>query len=489
MDCIRFHALLHPNRLALTDLRSRRQWDYAQLDQFVAKSAGFLQARGVAPGQRIACVAKNSAEIIVLHAACARLGVIFVPLNWRLSKTELKVMIDDCDPALMFGDSLAGDLGCDLLSVDQLPALCEFVAPLPARDLPQDLPSLILYTSGTTGRPKGVLRSERNIAETAINFSLLGEVDSRSVFLAESPMFHIIGLETSVRPPLLCGASIVVSDGFIPERTLSLLSDRRLGISHYFCVPQMAAALQAESSFDARKLHGLKAIFTGGAPHPAAAIREWLAMGISMVDGYGMSEAGTVFGMPLNRALVAQKAGSVGIPTPRVHARIVGAANQPVGAGVAGELQLKGDNLAVGYWGRDADYQSSFTDDGWFCTGDILTLDEDGFYRVADRKKDMFISGGENVYPAEIESLLVDYPGIQELAVVGIPDARWGEVGCVFYVAQADEFDAQAMLDSLHPRLAKYKIPKQAVAIDALPRNGLGKILKQDLKGSVSGAS
>ncbi|NHN36665.1 AMP-binding protein [Pseudomaricurvus alcaniphilus] len=487
MDYVRFHSQLHPARMALTDLISARQWRYAELDHYIATCAALLAARGVSEGDRVACLAKNCAEIVVLHLACARLGALFVPLNWRLSAAELAVLVEDCQPTLIFFDGSVTELLPDApaaatVAIDQLQSLCAQVEPVWPGHRSEDLPSLILYTSGTTGKPKGVMLSERNLTETAINFSLLGEVDSESVFLCESPMFHIIGMITSLRPVFLCGAQVMISDRFIPERTLARLADPQLGISHYFCVPQMAVALRAEPGFDAGKLRGLKALFTGGAPHPEAQIRDWLDVGISIVDGYGMSEAGTVFGMPLDRALIAAKAGCVGIPSPRIHARVVDEQNQPVDVGVPGELQLKGDNIAVGYWRRQEDYQNALTEDGWFCTGDVVALDADGYYRVTDRKKDMFISGGENVYPAEVEALLVKYPGIRELAVVGVPDEQWGEVGCLFYVTDGADLNPEQLLGSLTSQLAKYKIPKKTMALEALPRNSLGKVLKHELR-------
>jgi fatty-acyl-CoA synthase len=295
-------------------------------------------------------------------------------------------------------------------------------------------------------------------------------------------MFHIIGMVTSVRPPLLCGAEIAISDTFIPERTFSRLADKALSISHYFCVPQMALAIRAVDGFDASRLSGLTAIFTGGAPHPETQIRDWLADGVAIVDGFGMSETGTVFGMPLDRSLIDRKAGCVGVATPRVQARIMDDKDQPVAVGAPGELQLKGDNITLGYWRRDAEYQETFTDDGWFRTGDILTRDEDGYFRVTDRKKDMYISGGENVYPVEVEAHLDKYPGVSELAVIGVPDPKWGEVGCLFYVSESSEISLEDVEAFLTTRLARYKIPKQACRIKALPRNGVGKLMRHDLR-------
>lgn len=482
MDYVSFHALLHPDKPAVTDLTFKRRWSYEQFDRFVAGCTAVLMNEGVVEGDRVACLSKNRAEIVALHLACARLGAIFVPLNWRLSPSELGAIVPDCEPVIVYGDDLASALGVEATDIESLHDRCGDAQLVWPEKKSENLPSLILYTSGTTGSPKGVMLSERNLTETAINFALLGEVDSDSHFLSESPMFHIIGMVTSVRPPLLVGASVSISDRFIPERTYSRLADPALKISHYFCVPQMASAIRAVDGFDASRFGWLKAIFTGGAPHPEAQIRDWLNDGVSIVDGFGMSEAGTVFGMPLNRSLIDRKAGCVGIPTPRIQARIVDDNDKPVPVGTPGELQLSGDNIAIGYWRKDAEYRSSLTEDGWFRTGDILTRDEDGYYRVVDRKKDMFISGGENVYPVEIEALLARYPGIRELAVVGVPDAKWGEVGCVFYVPESGEMNLGDLEAFLTTRLARYKIPKQAYAVNELPRNGVGKLMRHELR-------
>lgn len=482
MDYISFHARLRPAKVAINDLAQNRQLSYAELDRLVSCCATVLEEEGAVFGDRVACLAKNRVEQVVLQLACTRIGAIFVPLNWRLSRPEVHRLIEDCSPALIVGDELAHDAGLSHQDIGTWLERCEAAKPSPANADSTDNPSLMLYTSGTTGAPRGVLLTERNLFETALNFSVLGEVDDDSVVLCESPMFHIIGMVTSVRPALLRGATIVISDGFVPDRTLARLADPALAITHYFCVPQMALSLRAADNFEPGKLASLKALFTGGAPHPEAQIRDWLRDGIAIVDGYGSTECGTVFGMAMDRQIIDRKAGSVGLPTPRVEARLVDADNRPMPAGSAGELQIRGDNVTVGYWGREDDYRNAMTDDGWFCTGDIASMDEDGFYYIVDRKKDMFISGGENVYPAEIEALLVKYPGVSELAVVGVPDDKWGEVGCVFYVSDEAEVSAQEFDDFLEGKLARYKLPRSARRVEQLPRNSAGKLLKPELR-------
>jgi len=482
-DHVSLQARLEPRRLAAVDLASGRRWTYAQLDQAVARSARVLVERGLGVGDRLASLARNRVTLVALHLACARIGAIYTPLNWRLSPAEIAALVEDAEPRLVVGDAELAKAGLDGVSLDGLEAEIEAAEPLQTAAFDRDRPSLILYTSGTSGRPKGVLLSERNIEQTAINFGRLGRLTHDSVFLVDSPMFHVIGLVTAVRPTFLHGGTILVSDGFEPARTLARIGDPALAVSHYFCVPQMAAMLRAEPSFDPARLRGLTGLFTGGAPHPAADIRAWLADGVPIADGFGMSEAGTVFGMPVDLAQIDAHAGSAGLAMPGVMSRIVDGEGRDCPPGAAGELLLKGENLFSAYWRRPDETAKAFTDDGWFRTGDIAVADADGFHWLIDRKKDMFISGGENVYPAEIEAALAGHPAIAECAVVGLPDARWGEVGHVALVLRAGAVCGHAEIAAhLEPRLARYKLPKATTVLDVLPRTGSGKIQKAALR-------
>jgi len=484
MGFLSLQARIRPHKLAVKDISFDRQWTYAEFELCVAKVATKLRQQEVVTGDRVACLSKNRAEVVALQIACARLGAIFVPLNWRLSLDELKSIMADCEPRLLYADDIGEKHHLQYLEIANLFNESDHLAPEPESVIDENIPSLMLYTSGTTGKPKGVMLSEGNLAEAAINFTMLGKVDTHSSFLAEAPMFHIIGLVTSVRPALYFGANVCISDGFIPARTLSRLTDPKLAITHYFCVPQMANALRQEPTFDPQKLRGLTALFTGGAPHPEVQIKSWLNDGIPIVDGYGMSEAGTVFGMPLDLQLIAKNAGSVGFATSRVKARLLKDDGHEAAIGEPGEVQLKGENVALGYWRREAEFAAVLTDDGWFCTGDIATKNNDGYYRIVDRKKDMFISGGENVYPTEVEAAVLRLESILECALVGVPDERWGEVGCLFVVVKSDcqLDDKQAILSFLENHLARYKLPKYIEIIDTLPRNGGGKVMKHILR-------
>jgi fatty-acyl-CoA synthase len=482
-DHVAVQARLRPSCLAAEDLATGRRWTYAQLDDSVARAAGVLRRRGLVEGDRLAVLARNRVLLVVLHLACARIGAIFTPLNWRLSPVEIAALVADFEPSLVVGDAQLAAAGLAGLDLDALQVEVDTAAPEATAPVDRDRPSLILYTSGTSGRPKGVLLSERNLDQTAINFGRLGQVTGDSVFLIDSPMFHIIGLVTSVRPALMHGATVRVSDGFEPGRTLARLGDPALGVTHYFCVPQMATMLRAQPGFEPAALRGLTALFTGGAPNPAADIRSWLADGIPIVDGYGMSEAGTVFGMPADPALIDLRAGSAGLAMPSVATRVVDEQDNDCPPGVAGELLLKGDNVFLGYWRRDEETARAFTADGWFRTGDIARADAEGYHWLVDRKKDMFISGGENVYPAEIEAALADLAAIAECAVVGMPDPRWGEIGhLVITCREGAVLDLANILKHLENKLARYKLPKALTQVAALPRTASGKIQKTILR-------
>jgi fatty-acyl-CoA synthase len=488
VDDVAVQARLHANRLAAVDLASGRRWTFAALDRDIAACVGVLAAQGLVAGDRVAAFARNHVLLLILHAACARLGAIYVPLNWRLSEEEIAFILADCEPALLVHDD-GNPRGVPGLALAALDAAIAATAPIATVSHDGQRTSLILYSSGTTGVPKGAMLSERNLAETGINMTMLGRVNADSRVLGDSPMFHVIGLVTNVRAYWMNGGAVLVSDGFDPARTLARLADPALGVTHYFCVPAMAAMLRQHRDFDPARLRGLTAIFTGGAPNPAADILAWLDDGIAMVNGYGMTENGTLIGMPIDIAAIRARPNASGVPTARVEFRIVDDHGRVLPAGIAGEIQVKGPNLGSGYWRRPDETARAFLPDGWFATGDIGLIDEDGYVSVVDRKKDMFISGGENVYPAEIEAAVAGYPGLAEAAVIGVADAKWGEVGHLVVAARPGvTIDSSDLLSHLAARLARYKLPKYVSQIDALPRNGAGKVQKQRLYALLVGA-
>ncbi|KLD70493.1 AMP-binding protein [Xanthomonas pisi] len=484
-DSISFHARLTPQRLAARDLLLEQEWTYAELDTLIGQLATLLQTRGCIDGERLAVLARNSVWQVALHFACARVGAIYVPLNWRLSATELDTLLQRAQPHLLLGDDVAaGRAHVEALSsfIDTAKAL----APAATPHIPPERVSLILFTSGTSGQPKGVMLNEQNLQQVAHNFGVTTRVDANSSFLCEAPMFHIIGLATNVRPALAVGGSIQVSSGFEPKRTLRWLGNPALGITHYVGVPQMMQAFRGQPGFDPATLRHLTALVSGGAPHAADDLLGWLDDGIPMVCGFGMSEAGTVFGMSVDREVIRSKLGAAGIASPTVQTRVVDGDGNDCAPGVPGELLLRGPNLSPGYW-RDPEATAQMRDaQGWFRTGDIVRRDDEGFFWVVDRKKDMFISGGENVYPAEIEAVLADHPDIRECAVVGMADPQWGEVGYLAIVPAAEAADLEQIRHYLIERLAKYKVPKHLRLVEALPRTATGKLQKARLKDALA---
>lgn len=485
-DAIALFARSRPHTLAATELLTGESWTFAELDTAVARLAHLLILRGCQTGDRVAVLARNSVRQVMLHFACARAGLIYVPLNWRLATAELAELVERAGPRVLLADELSAPLlprGLDVELLVSFTTESDGVAPLVEVHRDPDRHSLILFTSGTSGTSKGVLLSERNLQQTASDLSMLTAINGSSRFLCEAPMFHVIGLVANIRPVLQQGGSILVSDGFQAQRTLDWLADEELAITHYMGVPQMIESFRKQPQFNPQALRRMTAIVTGGAPHAVEDITAWLEDGVTLVSGFGMSEAGTVFGMPPDAGLIRAKPGSVGLPTPALQVRLIDAGGNDCQPDEAGELWLRGDAVMQKYWQDEELTAAVFAEGGWLKTGDIARCDADGFFWIVDRKKDMFISGGENIYPAEIEALLIGYPGLKEAAVIGVPDRQWGETGCLVVVEEEGQtIDEERLLDHLRQRLASYKIPKKVVTAETLPRTSTGKLQKGQLK-------
>ncbi|MGN8159648.1 AMP-binding protein [Salinisphaera sp. SWV1] len=488
-DPIALHARGQPGRLACRDIATDRRWRYAELDRNIQQAVAWLQQQpAIHAGERIAVIARNSADLLILNIAAERLGAIFVPLNYRLSTAELTTILADCQPRLVAMDhrEQPPTLPAGARSIDTADLAGEIAACPPSprlAPLPGDLTKIILYTSGTSGRPKGVMITGENIYATAVNFGLIGHVSRDSVFLCDAPMFHVIGLLPSIRAPLLFGGALHVAPGFDPQRTNALLADAETGTTHYFCVPKMAAMLTEQTNFEPSRWHHLRALFTGGSPISPHQVRWWLERGIQISNGFGMTEAGTIMHVPLEPGLIDQTAGGVGLPPPFVAIRLVDAEENDVAPGEPGEILVRGPNVTPGYWNRPEETARAFTHDGWLRTGDIGQADARGHMTIKDRKKDMFISGGENVFPAEVENALLGHADVSEAAVVGIADDTWGEVGHAYIVpAPGAHLDPDALSRYCRTLLAGYKVPKRFHIIDVLPRNASGKLMKTALK-------
>ncbi|NUR26764.1 MAG: AMP-binding protein, partial [Catenulispora sp.] len=412
------------------------------------------------------------------------------PLNTRLTVPELRYQLADCGATLLVAvrAPAAGELVPAPLSAEgeEYEALLAAASPLSwdERVSPDDL-CLIMYTSGTTGRPKGAMLTHGNMTWNSLNVLVDVDLTAEEVTLVSAPLFHIAALGMTCLPTLLKGGTAVLEPGFDAARTLDLIA--RLRVTCLFGVPAMYEMLAAEPGWAEADLSSLSNLLCGGAPVPARTIRHYLERGLSFMQGYGMTEAAPGV-LLLDRRDCAEHAGTAGVPQFFTDVRLVRPGDGgPAGVGEPGEVLVAGPNVTPGYWQLPAATEAAFRDGVWFRSGDVATVDEAGYVRLVDRVKDMIISGGENVYPAEVEDALLEDPEIVECAVIGVPDERWGEVGCAVVVLRPDAAaelaaDPGGLLSRLDGRLARYKIPKTVVVVDALPRNAAGKLLKEPLR-------
>lgn len=487
LDATATYAKAMPNQLAIGDLASGRQWSYARLHMAVDRLAAWIVAEfGPAGGERLATLSKNNAEMVILQLACIRAGAVFMPLNWRLAVAELEALVADARPILLFcqqGFTPPANAPRTIAIAEMLGLGAEGDAPPPTARRAFDAISTLLYTSGTSGRPKGVMLSEFNNFWGNTNLIHGNAVNPTSTFLCDMPLFHTAGLMAATRTPLLAGGAVLISEGFDPELTLARMSDPMLGVTHYFSVPQMAATLWNRPEFDPKKLQKIVAWAIGGAPNPKAQSERFIGSGVRISEGFGMSETGSNFAIPpFDLDEMLRKAGSCGLPLMTVRTKVIDDDGNEVAPGEQGELLVAGPSIAQGYW-EQPDLTAKAFVDGWFHTGDAAMQDDEGYFYIVDRKKDMYISGGENVYPAEVEAAIAELPGIDACAVIGVPDARWGEVGRAYVInAAGHNHTAETIIAHCSVRLAKFKVPKSAVITDTIPRTASGKVQKHLLK-------
>lgn len=488
VDPIATYAISRPNSLAIGDAETGTRWNYAELNTAINRVATYLVCQlGAASGDRVATLARNDVNMVILHFACIRAGAIFVPFNWRLAAAEIAVLQGDAAPALVFldADFDVSAFTCTAHLLSDLLDICADAPATPPSNARRDFgaPSTLLYTSGTSGVPKGVMVSEENATWGNINFILGNDVGTDSTFLCDMPLFHTAGLFAATRVPLCAGGAVWISKGFDAAKTLSRIADPSLAISHYFSVPQMAQMLWNQPSFDPVMLRGLELYATGGAPNPSAQIERFARAGINMSEGFGMSETGSNFGMPVaDKEQLVAKAGSCGLPFISIEPRIVDDEGLDVAQGDTGELWLRGPSITKGYWNKPEVTAAAFEGD-WFKTGDAARQDEDGFFYLVDRKKDMYISGGENVYPAEVEAAIAELTDVAESAVIGVAHEKWGEVGKAFIIPRIGAvIEPGDVIAHCNARLARFKVPVFVEITDSIPRTASGKVQKHLLR-------
>ena len=487
-DAVAWQAKVRPNKTAVVEIATGRSLSFAELDGEIRKAAGRLE-QAFGPGARVATLARNRVWQIALFFACERTGRIYVPINWRLSGPEIAALLADCQPdAFIVDEEFAAEADAALAAVtvrhvyrpDAWSALCAEAAPSASGAADPRACCVILYTSGSTGRSKGVIVTPKTAHAAAQNYLFVAELTADSVMLCETPLFHVVALLAGLRGSMVAGATLLLNDRFVAADTLARLADPRAGVTHSFCVPQMAIALRREPGWDDADFSHLKALFSGGALPQQVAV-DFLDKGVVIANGFGMTENGTLIGMPLDPDVVARKTSAVGIPAPGTEIRLVSAEGADVEPGEVGEIWVRGPTVMPGYWEQPETTAKAFHDD-WFRTGDAGRCDEDGFYYVVDRWKDMYITGGENVYPAEVEAALLEALPLQDVAVVGVPDTQWGETGVAYIVKGEAQLGEDDVLAACRGRLARYKHPRHVRFVDQIPRTASGKVQKDFLR-------
>jgi fatty-acyl-CoA synthase len=482
---------------------------YARLAADVRSMAATFAAGGVRRGDRIGYLGRNSATLLSAALAAVHLGAVFVPLNFRLTAAEVGHLLDDAGAHTLLADDefrpvVDGIADAArprrLLLCDAGPAagpgwerLSAAVGsgadgrhgdPVPVRP---DEPALIMYTSGTTGRPKGAVLTHGNLWWNEVNTAAVIETRLRDTALVAAPMFHIAGLSGFTLGTLTHGGTLVVRRAFDPGRCLEDLVTHR--VANLIAVPTMFAAIARSPGFARADLSALRGAIIGGAPVPVRLVREYAACGITLQPAWGLTETAPLASY-LPARLVDRHPDTAGYPLPHTELRVVdpdqGAVVSP--PGVAGEICVRGPNVVSRYWNDPAATRDAVDEAGWFRSGDIGYLDEQGLLHVVDRLKDVIISGGENVYPAEIEQLLADLPGVLEAAVVGMPHPRWDETPVAVLVQEAEpKVSLEDVRGFVGDRLARFKLPTAVRHLDALPRTGSGKVDKPAIRALLLG--
>jgi fatty-acyl-CoA synthase len=487
-----------PDKTALVDLFSGRSVSYAQLNECASRCAEFLRDQwGLKTGERVAVLAHSSAEYVELLYACGKLGVVMVCLNWRLSVDELRGIVEDAEPcAIVFGPefeqaglALADAFGIArrMLLGDAREGVTGYAASLagtsgasvvmPWRN--HDDIWYLLYTAGTTGKPKGVVQTFGMAFTNAVNGMLATGMRREDTLLSVLPFFHTGGLNLYLNPMLMCAGTTIIMRQFDVDKTVELLEG---GVTVMFGVPAIYLFLSQHPRFEAADFSKVRSWACGGAPIPKSLLEKYLAKNITICFGFGMTETGpTVF--LTDEATARKKVGTVGKPVMYVETRVVDSTTRrTLGANQRGELLLRGPGITPGYWNNPEATAKAF-EDGWLCSGDIAYYDEDGDYYIVDRSKDMYISGGENVYPAEVENVLFQMDGVAEAAVIGVHDDKWGEVGkAIIVLRPGAKVSAGEVVAHCKARLAGFKAPRHVVFVPVLPRNAAGKVEKPRLR-------
>ena len=492
-------AVYAPDKAAVVELETGRAVSFSQLDERADRAARVLsQGFGVGFGDRVAVLGANRVEQVELYFAVAKLGAVLVPVNWRLTADEVAYVLGDCRPALLVygadvastvsslgegpwvGPNLALDPSGDEEGYEALLAATSG-DPVATEGIDEGTPAMLLYTSGTTGRPKGAVLTHGSITWNAVNTAAGWDLHHDDVTISHTPLFHTGGWNVLTLPLLHRGGTVVLTRAFDAGATLDAV--RRYGVTVLFAVPTMFQMMLHSDRLAAADLSTVRFFISGGAACPVPLMEAFQARGVVFKQGYGLTEVGPNC-FVLHERDAVRKAGSVGFPTLHLDTRLVDGEGREVGVDEVGELQLRGPTVCAGYWDDPAATTAAIDERGWFATGDLFRRDGEGYHYVVGRLKEMFISGGENIYPAEVERVLYDIPAVIEAAVVPRPDARWGEVGHAFVALAAEQgtLAADEILAACAEHLARFKVPKALTVLPELPKGSSGKILKRELQ-------
>jgi fatty-acyl-CoA synthase len=483
-DLIAKRAMLRGESVALEDAATGRTLTYAELDERAGRSASLMAARGIGAGDRVAILSRNRPEFFEILFACAKLGAILVPLNWRMPPAELEGLIADSGPSLLIHGAAEASAAAALAPLPRVDLDDGYEALLAAAPIrrwralwPADGIWYLIYTSGTTGRPKGVIYTFRMAIANYVNIGGAIRLTGADRTLAFLPVFHTAGINLHALPTLIAGGRVVAMDGFDADRIITLVEARRLDT--IFGVPTVYQGLLEHPRFAAAPLDGVRHWGCGGAPLPDAIALACRDLGIRLCAGMGMTETGPTAFL-VDPADAWTRIGSVGRPQLLCSARVIGKDGREAAPGEVGELQFAGPGVTPGYWRNPEATAAAFTEDGWLVSGDLARREADGTFRIAGRRKEMFISGGENVYPAEVENVLSAHPAVADAAVLPETDPKWGEVGRAFIqLAQGGLRPAPDELKAFcRARLAPYKVPRRFDYVAEFPRTSAGKIQK-----------
>jgi len=493
-DWLDKRAKLTPDRVALIDYATGMETTFTEWNERVNRTANYLESLGVSKGDRVAVYSSNRSEYLDLFWAAPKIGAMLQNLNWRLTVHELKGIIESGSPEVLVYsedwrsqvDELRSSLNTvkhivamtnpgagerDFTERDQMNADLDHVPELSLED-----PWGIYYTGGTTGLPKGAVITHGNVTWNSMNTITSWGLNSQHKAALQLPFFHIGGANIFMAPLVHAGGTTVLCSGFDADETFDLVE--HAGITHYVAVPTMFRILQQHPGWNDADFSKLELVISGGASCPLPIMEKFWDRGIDFKMGYGLTEAsGNNFWLPPE--MVRKKIGSVGYPLFHIDMKIIHEDGSECDNGEEGELLIRGPHIIAGYW-RNPEATADAIRDGWLHTGDIARRDKDGCFSILGRSKEMFISGGENVYPAEIESVLSAHPSVLEAAVVSVPHDTWGEVGRAFVVV-TDDYNEEDLRVFISGRLAGYKLPRSIFVLDALPLTAIGKLDKKSL--------